>query len=93
MPIWGRQDPGGPHVGPMNFAIWDCQLFYFLMFTSAYVEHFMFLAFAVDAWQLVAGSQLRVMGQLWVVDMHHLGLWGGDPIQLIQNRIWTTVKM
>ena len=22
-PIWGRYDPGGPHVGPMNFAIWD----------------------------------------------------------------------
>ena len=21
--IWGRQDPGGPHVGPMNFAIWN----------------------------------------------------------------------
>ena len=21
--IWGRQDPGGPHVGPMNFAIRD----------------------------------------------------------------------
>ena len=21
-PIWGRQDPGGPHVGRMNFAIW-----------------------------------------------------------------------
>ena len=21
-PIWGRQDPGGPHVGPMYFAIW-----------------------------------------------------------------------
>ena len=20
--IWGRQDPGGPHVGPMNFAFW-----------------------------------------------------------------------
>ena len=20
-PIWGRQDPDGPHVGPMNFAI------------------------------------------------------------------------
>ena len=20
-PIWGRQDPGGPHVGPMNVAI------------------------------------------------------------------------
>ena len=22
-PIWGRQDPGGPHVGPMIFAIWE----------------------------------------------------------------------
>ena len=22
-PTWGRQDPGGPHVGPMNFAISD----------------------------------------------------------------------
>ena len=21
-PIWGRRDPGGPHVGPMNFALW-----------------------------------------------------------------------
>ena len=21
-PIWGRQDSGGPHVGPMNLAIW-----------------------------------------------------------------------
>ena len=20
--IWGRHDPGGPHVGPINFAIW-----------------------------------------------------------------------
>ena len=25
-PIWGRQDPDGPHVGPMNFAIWDNNL-------------------------------------------------------------------
>ena len=23
-PIWGLQDRGGPHVGPMNFAIWAC---------------------------------------------------------------------
>ena len=21
-PIWDRQDPGGPHVGPMNFALY-----------------------------------------------------------------------
>ena len=23
-PIWGRQDPIGPHVGPMNLDIWVC---------------------------------------------------------------------
>ena len=23
-PTWGRQDPGGSHVGPMNLAIWEC---------------------------------------------------------------------
>ena len=23
VPIWGRQDPGGPHVGPMNLTIWE----------------------------------------------------------------------
>ena len=22
-PIWGRQDPDGTHVGPINVAIWD----------------------------------------------------------------------
>ena len=25
-PIWGRQDPGGPRVGPMNLAIWESNL-------------------------------------------------------------------
>ena len=27
-PIWGRQDPGSPHVGPMNLAIWveNCKM-------------------------------------------------------------------
>ena len=24
-PIWGREEPGGPHVGPIKFAIWVSQ--------------------------------------------------------------------
>ena len=24
-PIWGRQDPGGTHIGPMNLALGDVQ--------------------------------------------------------------------
>ena len=30
-PIWGRQDPGGPHVGHMNFAIWGILKFSLLL--------------------------------------------------------------
>ena len=26
-PIWGRQDPSGSHIGPMNFAIRDANLY------------------------------------------------------------------
>ena len=25
-PIWGRQDPGGPHVVPMKLAVWDAHI-------------------------------------------------------------------
>ena len=43
-PIWGRQDPGGPHVGPMIFAIWGVSFLaketlnkmYSLVITSIY---------------------------------------------------------
>ena len=33
-PIWGRQDPGGPHVGPMNFAFWGTGLYYCVVFMA-----------------------------------------------------------
>ena len=36
-PIWGRQDPGGPHVGPMNLAIWDVADAYVFAFTLKHV--------------------------------------------------------
>ena len=39
-PIWGRQDPGGPHVGPMNFAIWDAQVKIYLI----HIYHIYFTA-------------------------------------------------
>ena len=32
-PTWGRQDPGGPHVGPMSLAIWGCQQSITIMMT------------------------------------------------------------
>ena len=38
-PIWGRQDPGGPHVGPMNFAIWDVSQKYTDSFAVLLIVH------------------------------------------------------
>ena len=37
-PIWGRQDPGGPHVGPMNFAIWESLSEYWITNIPVFVE-------------------------------------------------------
>ena len=44
-PIWGRQDPGGPHAGPMNFVIWVfnlyiifCELMYLLCYSSVMID-------------------------------------------------------
>ena len=37
-PIWGRQDPGGPHVGPMNFAIWDMQSEILIQYTCCTMD-------------------------------------------------------
>ena len=33
-PIWGRQDPGGPHVGPMNFVIWVASTCHLELFSA-----------------------------------------------------------
>ena len=31
-PIWGRQDPGGTHVGPMTFSIWEGTILTFFIY-------------------------------------------------------------
>ena len=38
-PIWGRQDPGGPHVGPMNFAICGVKLKIYLKSYCSEIQH------------------------------------------------------
>ena len=39
-PIWGRQDPGGPHVGPTNFAIWVEQIsWHILIMVTSHKRH------------------------------------------------------
>ena len=33
-PTWGRQDPGGPHVGPMSLVIWQNVLMAVIVVTA-----------------------------------------------------------
>ena len=44
-PIWGRQAPGGPHVGTMNFAIWV------VLEISCWWNWYFFLSCAVFHWK------------------------------------------
>ena len=37
-PIWGWQDPGGPHIGPMNFAVWG-RMLYKMVIKGTYFAH------------------------------------------------------
>ena len=34
-PTWGQQDPGGPQVGPVNFAIWVSMKFIWILWGSS----------------------------------------------------------
>ena len=49
--IWGRQDPGGPHVGPMNFAIWEV-LFQRRAFFPKFYDTLEFAFSSVCVWSL-----------------------------------------
>ena len=53
-PIWGRQDPGGPHVGPMNIAIWGT------MFRYPFVNQFNMVVIQVFAkyWEKTSTNSL-----------------------------------
>ena len=46
-PIWGRQDPGGPHVGPINFAIQDAIVIKIPKSTSNYFNQDAFLGISL----------------------------------------------
>ena len=38
-PIWGRQDPGGPHVGSMNLAIWESTHRFYLRVSDLQISY------------------------------------------------------
>ena len=56
---WGRQDPDGPYVGPMNLAIWDILGIY----VKHHIQHDHHINKAiVDAYQHNSWEE----NQLWI---------------------------
>ena len=52
-PIWGRQDPGRPHVGTMNFAIWVIMDFGFNWSQTVFLTYAYFISIAHNPdWQI-----------------------------------------
>ena len=49
-PIWGQQDPGRPHVGPMNFAIWvvSARYYYFHQWQKKFVSALLMVCHFTD---------------------------------------------
>ena len=60
-PIWGRQDPDGPYVDPMNFAIWDTQL----KINSMPYIHAMIIHYFTH-WSFSLSSLLVELGHLFI---------------------------
>ena len=60
-PIWGRQDPGGPHVTPINFAFWD-------------IAYNVTVNVSQEIWELTLTKDtpyLALTGKLWGVFCEH----------------------
>ena len=75
-PIWGRQDPGGPHVGPMNFAIWEYLRDHFANYFSVRIEIRWTIPFGLI--QILPGRSLQNIAHDTAVVM---------PLQL-QSFLW-----
>ena len=94
-PTWGWQDPGGSHVGPMNFAIWEginkVQNFRdpsALKIDTRNAQNFTFHTYSMrcssDNWLHLRSypqSNLKILGEilLW----HRQAFWDGQEEKLV----------
>ena len=66
-PIWGRQDPGGPHIGPMNFAIWDRKLFRAI--TSGLSQAFPIVSSRPHYSDVIMSAKASQITGVWIVHL------------------------
>ena len=70
-PIWVRKDPGGLHVGPMNFAIWVCLLTH--RFPQLDWESIIFhqVNVVLSLWKKISEKSCGIVCELWCRIYNH----------------------
>ena len=67
-PFWGRQDPGRPHVGPMNFAIRDKMMRYKSDGTPEFIQCGIIIMWSIFSKFLTVDTpELTCEGEIWDV--------------------------
>ena len=87
-PNWGRQDPGGPHVGPMDLAIWVFSLsinfndLYWIKVKEWFKKHqkyiYIFYYCSMLKWCGYLKPSLVLKDQFILYSQHHCCWWPGD---------------
>ena len=100
-PIWGRQDPGGPHgglmcdephVGLMNFAIWNgFVVFHFAVSVIlSFYDRFIWFIFSYSAGAHIIANKMQhaianrtQQNTICVYDSWDVGYFPGNRVQLL----------
>ena len=82
-PIWGRQDPGGPHAGPMNLAIWVIQP----NSTAPFIFMTKFLC-NVQSWYCERVKGIPVRGPFYKHGLHWIPTW---IINHMSSKVWDEI--
>ena len=86
-PIWGRQDPGGPHVGPMNLAIWDMFDIQSIIFSARHMLSTNFMALCKIVVILSTTSKWHC-----IIDCWHHGVIHYRYYDLTRPQLWRAIR-
>ena len=90
-PIWGRQDPSGPHVGPMNFAIWEHPRPYLALWRQTAAESVIWVRYNIPHFHIdVITYPCLTLTAFLATPPPPPPFSKGDPVQrkLIMNLCW-----
>ena len=84
--IWGQQDPGGPHVGPMNLALWvNISAIHPMKYANSFIVLFAMaiLSVPLDSWGKVSIT-CAISLQRNVMKYNYIFIWA----QCMKKRIF-----